>query len=74
MSMSHIRAVYGVPAKRGMLVEVYMSNGRLAYRGRIRSASNHIHVDGVPFHPTDNVVYFDDSGRVLLDTREERTK
>jgi hypothetical protein len=74
MSMSYIRDRYNVPAKRGRMVEIYYrhaSGWRLAKRGRIASASNYIHVDGLPFHPTQNVVYYGDDGvTVLKDTRD----
>jgi hypothetical protein len=81
MTMKYVRDTYGVPAKRGMLVEVYyqrrpwgegaaVGDWLLAKRGRITSASSHIHVEGVPYHPTDNVVYYGDDGEVLMDTRE----
>jgi hypothetical protein len=79
MSMKWIRDTYGVPAKRGMLVDIYyqmrmcsMEGGSiwvLAKKGKITSASMYIHVDGVAFHPTYGVVYFDKNGEVLLDTR-----
>ena len=73
MSMEYIRKHYSVPAKRGRRVEVYYRDcddrWRLAARGRISSASNFIHVDGTPYHPTHGVVYLDDDGGVLLDTR-----
>jgi len=81
MSMQYIRDSYGVPAKRGRLVEVYLSNGKLAFRGHIGSASNHIHVKSergghsLAFHPTDRVVYYDDDGEtVLLDTRSPEVR
>jgi len=70
--MQWVRDRYGVPAKRGRLVEIYYrvgSSWRLAARGRIGSASNYIHVDGVGFHPTSGVVYLDDDGSILMDTR-----
>lgn len=82
MSMKYIRKTYNVPAKRGMRVEVYYhprgwgrlpendpGRWKLAYRGRITSASNVLHIDGVPFHPSYGIVYFDKDGSVLLDTR-----
>ena len=73
MSMQYIRDTYGVPAKRGRLVKVYYRGGTVVCaRGRITSASHYIHVNGVPFHPTENVVYLNDDGTVLLDTRTER--
>ena len=71
MTMQYVRDTYNVPAKRGRRVEVYYRFGdqwRLAKCGRISSASAYIHVDGVPFHPTDGVVYYD-GAKVLLDTR-----
>jgi len=84
MTMEWVREHYRVPAKRGRLVEVYyrpagwgrLPQGdprrwRLAKRGRITSASCYIHVDGVPFHPTAGVVYLDDDGSVLMDTRDD---
>lgn len=55
MSMSYIRRYYGVPAKRGGLVEWETSGG--LRRGRIIRATNYIYVlfDGapraVPLHP-----------------------
>lgn len=75
MSMKYIRDTYGVPAKRGRFVRVYYqrSDGEwlLAAHGRITSASHHIHIKGVPFHPTWNVVYYDDDCEtVLMDTRK----
>jgi hypothetical protein len=74
MSMKWVRDYYGVPAKRGMRIEAYYpqrdGSWRLAYEGKISSASNYIHVDGIPFHPTWNIVYYDDDGNILKDTRE----
>lgn len=74
MGMAYVREYYGVPAKRGRRVKAfYWCNGRwaLAADGRITSASQRVHIGGVPFHPTDNLVYFADDGlTVLLDTRE----
>jgi len=83
MSMAWVRENYGVPAKRGMRVRVYFrpaGYGRLspndpgrwvlACEGKITSASHYLHVDGLPFHPTDGVVYLGEDGDVLLDTRE----
>lgn len=74
MSMKYIRKTYGVPAKRGMFVEIYSDLYRwryqCVYRGYITSASNYIHVNGIPFHPTKCVVYYDDKGNVIKDTRE----
>lgn len=75
MSMEYVRKTYGVPAKRGRLVEVYyrfQGTWRLALRGRITSASNYIHLDGVPVHPTGNVVYLADDNSVILDTRKDQ--
>lgn len=82
MSMKYARDTYGVPAKRGMLVEVYyrrqpwgegapVGEWILAKRDRITSASHYIHVGGIPFHPTNNVVYYGDDGEVLMDTMEK---
>jgi len=74
MSMKYIRDAYGVPAKRGMWVEAYYrfrGQWRLAARGRITSAINYIHVNGVPLHPTKGVVYYGDDGEILCDTRKE---
>jgi len=73
LTMEYVRKAYGVPAKRGMMVEAYYKkDGKwlLAARGRITSASYNIHINGVPFHPTHNVVYFDKDGSILMDTRE----
>ena len=74
MSMKYVRDTYGVPAKRGMFVQVFSGcrPDYLVYEGRISSASHYIHVDGMPFHPTDNVVYFDNEGNILHDTREAK--
>jgi len=86
MSMEYIRKTYGVPAKRGMIVDVYYrrwvppswaeTNNTIwtiaLSQGRITSASNYIHVNGIPFHPTYGVVYYGDGGAVLLDTRKGR--
>jgi len=75
MSMEYVRKTYGVPAKRGRLVEVYyrfQGLWRLAVRDRITSASNCIYVGGVPVHPTDNVVYLADDNSVILDTRKDQ--
>lgn len=75
MSMQYVRDTYGVPAKRGRRVDVYFQRGNppvwtLAASGRITSASHHLHVDGAgPYHPTYGLVYLDDNGGVLLDTR-----
>lgn len=79
MSMQYIRDHYGVPAKRGRKVEVYYCYGgrwRIVAKGVIASASHLIHVrcgtsGGIPFHPTQGVVYLDDDGSVLLDTRKQ---
>lgn len=72
MSMEYVRKTYGVPAKRGMRVELYYrwrGEWRLAGRGKITSASQYIYIDGIAYHPRDGVVYLDDSGNVLCDTR-----
>lgn len=75
MSMEYVRKTYGVPAKRGMWVEVYFQRHRcgwtLAKRGRITSASHHLHIDGGgPYHPTYGMVYLDrEGGEILMDTR-----
>lgn len=84
MSMKYVRDTYGVPAKRGMTVEVYyrrrpwgedpIDDWILSKRGRITSASHYIHVDRVPFHPTHGVVYYDADGEVLMDTRASATE
>ena len=83
MSMKAVREYYGVPAKRGMWVEVYYlplgwGRGgadvwRLAKRGRITSATHSLFIDGGgPYHPRYGVVYFEkEGGAVLLDTRED---
>jgi len=81
MSMAYVRDTYGVPAKRGMWVEVFYLAGRrrwrIALRGHITSASNYIYVKSerggrpVPCHPMYGVVYYDNGGNVLLDTRGE---
>jgi len=74
MTMEYVRKTYNVPAKRGMQVKIYYKvddKWILAKAGRISSASHYIHVDGIPFHPTDDVVYFDEDGNVLLDTRKD---
>jgi len=71
MSAKWVRKTYRVPAKRGMYVEIYGRHGVMVYEGRISSFSNYIHVDGMPFHPTDGVVYYNEYGSVLLDTREK---
>ena len=81
MTMQYIRDTYGVPAKRGMLVEAYyrrqpwgdavpVDGWTLVKRGKITRATHYIFVDGVPFHPTGNIVYYSDDGEVLMDTRE----
>jgi len=73
MTMEYIRDTYNVPAKRGMKVEVYYwrsSKWVLAKVGKISSASHYLHIDGIPFHPTYGIVYFDEKGSVLLDTRD----
>jgi hypothetical protein len=73
MSMAYIRKYYKVPAKRGMTVEAYRKHHdgwQLAYRGRITSASCYVHIDGMPFHPTWGLVYYDKDGSVLCDTRK----
>lgn len=77
MSMKYVRDRYGVPAKRGRKVEIYYRRGgrwQIAARGVITSASDYIHVrcgssGGIPFHPARGVVYLNDDGSVLLDTR-----
>lgn len=74
MSMQYVRDTYGVPAKRGMRVEAYyrdvIGEWVLAFDGRITSASHYVHVDGIPFHPTAGMVYFDKDGAVLFDGRK----
>lgn len=81
MTMQYIRDTYKVPAKRGGLVEIYYcisgykekdssNRWKLAFEGRISSASNYIHVNGIPFHPTYGVVYLDNDRNILLDTRD----
>ena len=78
MSMEYVRTRYNVPAKRGRRVQVYLGDGRLAFDGRIASASHYIHVRtdsdsrSIAFHPTWNVVYFDDDGSILADTRGDK--
>ena len=73
--MAYIRTRYGVPAKRGMRVDAYYRHGgawHLALRGRITSASHRLHLNGGgPYHPTYGLVYLDDEGNVLCDTRQE---
>ena len=79
MSMAYVRKTYGVPAKRGMKVEVYYRRRlnrdqpvvwHLAKRGRITSATHHLFIDGGgPYHPRHGVVYLDGDGGVLLDAR-----
>lgn len=77
----YVRRTYNVPAKRGMYVEIYYMSyaggdptkplwWSLGYRGKITSFSQYIHVNGLGFHPTDGVVYYDKDFNVLLDTRE----
>lgn len=65
MSMGYIRSHYGVPAKRGGLVEY--TGGAIPRRGTIRSANGHylmIHLDGErrtrTFHPTWELRYVED--------------
>lgn len=85
MSMKYVRDRYAVPAKRGRRVQYYDKDGvcegswRLRYTGRIMSARQGylwIRVPTIgrigPFHPTCGLVYLDDDGRVLLDTRESQ--
>ena len=73
MSMRYIRDMYKVPAKRGMLVHIYYKYGdawSLAKMGRITSATHLLFVDGGgPYHPTQGVVYFDEDGKMICDTR-----
>lgn len=83
MSMQYVRDTYGVPAKRGRLVEIFYrysrsrtysrAEWRLWCRGRITSATNVLYVSGGgPYHPTYGVVYLADDGEtVLLDTRSQ---
>lgn len=67
MSAEYVRRYYGVPAKRGMLVEV---DGR---KGWITSFSHRIHVSfwdsqnkrPQPCHPTWRVTYFLDDGMTV---------
>lgn len=70
MSLEYIREHYGVPARRNMRFRAYTSDGRLAYEGTIWAGSHYIHaVRGPGFHPTWNIVYLNDDGSVLMDTR-----
>lgn len=76
MSMQYVRDRYQVPAKRGRRVDAYLSDGRLAFRGVIASASGHVHLrplsggHSIGFHPTHQLVYYADDGEtVLCDTR-----
>lgn len=68
MSMAYVRRYYGVPARRGRLVAY--QDGYNLHLGRITSAPHqYINIGGRPFHPTYELVYLADDGRVLLDTR-----
>jgi hypothetical protein len=70
-AMAYIRKTYGVPAKRGMRARVVVG-ARLYCEGRITSADGGcIVIDGrYRYHCTWNVVYLNDDGSVLHDTRE----
>lgn len=65
MTMQYIRDAYGVPAKRGMKVEM---NGN---RGVITSAIHYVFVRfkgyaiSRPCHPTHNIKYFNKYGKVI---------
>lgn len=70
--MEYLRKTYGVPAKRGMFVQIHTGRG-MVHEGRITSCSgNYFCMGGSLWHPTWNVVYYDDDGNVLLDTREAK--
>jgi hypothetical protein len=70
MSMSFVRRFYGVPAKRGRLVA--WQAGYNQHIGRITSApGQYLRISGRgPFHPTWGLVYLDETGNVMLDTRK----
>jgi len=76
MTMEYVRKTYNVPAKRGMRVEIYYrpygfsGRWRFVKAGRISSASHYIYVDSVSYHPTHGIVYLDEDGTVILDTRK----
>lgn len=78
MSMKYIRDYYNVPAKKGMRIQAFFKkhvNNEtfkwvFAFEGKITSASHYIHCNGIPFHPTEGIVYYSDDGHILLDTRE----
>ena len=79
MSMAYIRKTYGVPAKRGRVVEVWewrrregsTCEWRCVRKGRITSSlGQYLRIDGDgPWHPTDGLVYLSESGEVLFDSR-----
>lgn len=68
MTMKYVRDYYGVPAKRGMHVKIFTGHG--VDEGRITSACQYIRVNGKNYHPTWQVVYYDEKGNILKDTRE----
>ena len=72
---------YGVPAKRGRRVECWSYRRRggvmaweLVHKGRITSASGaYLYIDSLgPWHPTSGLVYLDDDGEIMHDTRDPR--
>lgn len=77
--MAYVRKTYGVPAKRGMTVEVWewrrwegrTCEWRLVKKGRVTSAPGpYLRIDGRgPWHPTWGVVYLSPEDEVLFDSR-----
>lgn len=77
--MAYVRKTYGVPAKRGMAVEVWewrrwegrTCEWRRTTKGRVTSAPGpYLRIDGRgPWHPTWGVVYLSPEGEVLFDSR-----
>ena len=72
MSMEYIRKNYGVPANRGRRFQSYVfaaGKWTLVYEGRITSATHYIRSKWARFHPTSGIVYLNEDGTVLMDTR-----
>jgi len=80
MTLQYVRGMYGVPAEAGRRVEAYYNCGgewHIALRGKLAAKATHyvwIESDAGgtfgPFHPTYGMVYLDDEGAVLHDTRK----
>lgn len=71
MTMAYVRKSYGVPAKRGMIVETNYAGDKAAKKkGVVTSATHHVMVRfegwnfSIPCHPTE-LTYFDKDNKEI---------